>query len=168
MHSISTKLLHVLKMHFYLQNFSFSHVLSIGLFTIASLFITPSKAFANQGRCTFHDANMNWDVTMPLPTSLDFCSFAIRGASNSSPLAFGFWSGYTVGVNRAGQVYLLNNKKWQYVGIISERPLSDRCVEGDTKACEKWGRNMDRMLNACRRGERVMGLCNDPAPIELR
>ncbi|NJL10505.1 MAG: hypothetical protein HC908_10980 [Calothrix sp. SM1_7_51] len=111
---------------------------------------------------------MNRNVTMPLLTSLDFCSIAIRSGSYGSQIAFGVWGGYTVAANRAGQVYVLKGNKWQYVGLISERPFSDRCSEGDTEACEKWGRNIERTLEACRRGERVMGLCNDPPPIELK
>lgn len=155
-------------MCFSLKTNRLSYVLSIVFFAIVSLVITSSRISANQGRCTFHDKRMNNTVTMPLPTSLDFCSFAIRGASQGSPIGFGVWGGYKIGVNRAGEIYVINGKKWQYVGMISERPLSDKCVEVNTKACKKWRKNIDRIVNACKRGERIIGLCNDPPLPDLK
>jgi len=142
-----------------MYNFRINHLFLIGILSTISIPTLPAQVLANQGQCTFYDVRSNRSMTMPLATSLDFCAFNIRASSNRQSIAFGLWNGYTVAANRAGQVYVLGSRKWKYVGIIRERPLSDQCAEGNARACKKWGDNLDRLVKKyeeCRRARIIV------------
>ncbi len=134
-------------------------VLLIGIsLTIASTLINNNPANAQTYECK--PANSPF-IFSRIAVSLDVCGTFVRLDANGAPISTGTWGNTTIAVARSGEMYESVDGKWKFIGIITDIPLSDQCQDGNTNACRKWGKNLDRILERCRNGERLRGLCND-------
>jgi hypothetical protein len=126
--------------------------------TIASTLINSHPVNAQTYECKPVNSPFKFSQ---IPVSLDVCGTFVRLDANGAPISTGTWGNITIAVARSGEMYELVDDRWKYIGIISDIPLSDQCQDGNTDACRKWGKNLNRILEMCRNGERLRGLCND-------
>jgi hypothetical protein len=82
------------------------------------------------------------------------CASTIHAGSPSS----GTWGDYSIDVDSDGGIYVDS----QYAGALDRRDqsLTTRCQNGDVGACSQYNRNVDSILERCRNGERILGVCN--------
>lgn len=126
--------------------------------TIASTLINSHPVNAQTYECKPVNSPFKFSL---IAVSLDVCGTFVRLDANGAPISTGTWGNTTIAVARSGEMYELVDDRWKYIGIISDIPLSDQCQDGNTDACRKWGKNLNRILEMCRNGERLRGLCND-------
>ncbi|MDM3856554.1 MAG: hypothetical protein PT120_17085 [Aphanizomenon gracile PMC649.10] len=126
-------------------------------FTIAATLINNQPANGQTYECKPVNSPFKFSL---VPVSLDVCGTFVRLDANGSSISTGMWGNLTIAVARSGEMYKLVNDSWKYLGVITDIPLSDQCQDGNTDACRKWGKNLDILLQRCRNGEKLTGLCN--------
>jgi hypothetical protein len=124
--------------------------LSITAFIVPPLFISQTIQAQESAPCY---ANVNGQLMHLITGSLESCARTIQATRPGyGQMAEGQWGNYQVTVDQNSNVYLdgqLVGRARNLSGTYGS--LSDRCMSGDTAACNQWRNQTDNAIQQYQR-----------------